>query len=294
MKFVSTAHGEKGWKKFSDLPEEERCQPGILRHRYEVEHDAPTGSSVQAANPKKSDALSAGHREQQAFRPRVKMAEEWTENQARLCASVFHPTTSFSFGAARYNQSAARSRRKSHDTFWNSCVSYRSSVLIVQRTQSCRCVDRADMVLSPPTRNPHVPRLQLQSRYDYTVLLAIIKDGRVAPSVRTSASDLLDNLYLTRWPHYSSCGRCEMPFLVWVYEAATARKLVAPGECDIFPRFMQCCPLVDDHFEDLKRQVFSYLAKESSISFYASEQNALTFKLLDIMSKLVSPHCSTS
>ena len=90
MKFVSTAHGEKGWKKFSDLPEEERCQPGILRHRYEVEHDAPTGSSVQAANPQKSDALSAGHREQQAFRPRVKMAEEWTENQARLCASVFH------------------------------------------------------------------------------------------------------------------------------------------------------------------------------------------------------------
>ena len=218
--------------------------------------------------------------------------------------SVSRPT-SFSFGAARYNQSAARSRRKSHDTLWNSCVSYRSSVLIVQRTQSCRCVDRADLVLSPPTRNPHVsvfpptrnPHVsgpQLQSRYDYTVLLAVIKDGRVAPSVRTSASDLLDNLYLTRWPHYSSCGRCEMPFLVWVYEAATARKLVTPDECDIFPRFMQCCPLVDDHFEDLKRQVFSYLAKESSISFYASEQNALTFKLLDIMSKLVSPHCSTS
>ena len=83
-----------------------------------------------------------------------------------------------------------------------------------------------------------------------------------------------------------------MPFLVWVYEDAQSRQFLINGADgnteDVFPCFMQCCPLVEDCFATLKQELSRYLDESFSISFYAAEQNTLTLKLLEISSKLLS------
>ncbi|KAH8073101.1 cellulose 1,4-beta-cellobiosidase [Aureococcus anophagefferens] len=78
----------------------------------------------------------------------------------------------------------------------------------------------------------NILKLQARGGFSYETLVAVFRDARVAPCLRSETLNLLNNLYLDRWPH----ARVAAPALLWVLEDVESRRLSPGASADALPR----------------------------------------------------------
>ena len=130
----------------------------------------------------------------------------------------------------------------------------------------------------------NVLTLQDRGGYQYSTLLAVARDERVAPSTRAAALRLVNNLYVDRWPH----APVEAPALLWVLQDVEAKALRLESPATAFPQPRLPATLaVPDGFAALRGEVAAYLERAATgINPENFERNALTESFVEVASRL--------
>jgi len=132
----------------------------------------------------------------------------------------------------------------------------------------------------------------IQERYSFELLFCILNNKDQPPAVRSSSCRLLESLYIQRHPHYPSCGRCEIPFLVWPFKSQAVRFFDVDGQIlGDFPTAIskQCSLITDEAMDSLKNFLGEYLIAVPQVYYQDPHRNQLTaaiedtaFNLLDM------------
>ncbi|KAH8088870.1 cellulose 1,4-beta-cellobiosidase [Aureococcus anophagefferens] len=129
----------------------------------------------------------------------------------------------------------------------------------------------------------NILKLQARGGFSYETLVAVFRDARVAPCLRSETLNLLNNLYLDRWPH----ARVAAPALLWVLEDVESRRLSPGASADALPR--SATPIAEpvrDGFAALRRELSRHLATSATLNPENVASNDLTAKVVDIASTL--------
>ena len=129
----------------------------------------------------------------------------------------------------------------------------------------------------------NILKLQARGGFSYETLVAVFRDARVAPCLRSETLNLLNNHYLDRWPH----ARVAAPALLWVLEDVESRRLSPGASADALPR--SATPIAEpvrDGFAALRRELSRHLATSATLNPENVASNDLTAKVVDIASTL--------
>ena len=90
---------------------------------------------------------------------------------------------------------------------------------------------------------------ELKGEFTYEILLNILSDNHLPLPVKGSFVKLMNNLYISQYPHTENCGRQSIPKRIWIESAlgqryidifldSTSEQLVSDAE-DILPHFIE-------------------------------------------------------